>query len=509
MSRAGKNPSYEEITLQGYANFTLADASTKVQGRLVYVRDTNQLYKDTGLALEQVGGAALVTSVNGEIGDVILDKDDIGLDQVDNTSDADKPISDATQAALDNKMSVDGLAINVNTGVSYTTPQAAVDAASSYEAIFIPPLNGPALNINFTGKSNLVIFGHSSSGSENTRIGSITIDSTCTSIEFKELDFFGTSAPAYTDTGSIDTTFYECRFDKAASSNVVVISGNSAGLPLFKSCRFISGQVLNSGTNFAGFIEFNYCERIVTYEQTGNAGCFMIRSQVTASVEHAGGLLNITDSTVSFIESTANGFPLPPGIAFLTLNGVKILNGGTFRPEIIDKTGTCTYIISDTIFKIDGSTLNGTDISESYISNFAINFLGKDFATLDALPRIAGSVYYASDLNKLVYDDGTSLVLLNEVSSNVVETDADITASVGDTVLVQGHSGLVTVTLPSAVGEAGKSIAVKVLTLDILANPVTVAADGSELIDSLGTYSLGADDESIKLVSTGSGWLKV
>lgn len=47
------------------------------------------------------GGGGSVTSVNGQTGIVVLDANDIGLGNVDNTSDADKPISDATQAALD------------------------------------------------------------------------------------------------------------------------------------------------------------------------------------------------------------------------------------------------------------------------------------------------------------------------------------------------------------------------------------------------------------------------
>lgn len=47
--------------------------------------------------------AAPVTSVNGKTGVVVLDKADIGLGNVDNTSDADKPISTATQLALDDK----------------------------------------------------------------------------------------------------------------------------------------------------------------------------------------------------------------------------------------------------------------------------------------------------------------------------------------------------------------------------------------------------------------------
>lgn len=45
-----------------------------------------------------------VSSVNGLTGEVILNKGNIGLDQIDNTADKDKPISESTQSALDNKV---------------------------------------------------------------------------------------------------------------------------------------------------------------------------------------------------------------------------------------------------------------------------------------------------------------------------------------------------------------------------------------------------------------------
>lgn len=48
-------------------------------------------------------GTGNVTSVNGRVGDVTLDKTDVGLGNVDNTSDLNKPISSATQYALDGK----------------------------------------------------------------------------------------------------------------------------------------------------------------------------------------------------------------------------------------------------------------------------------------------------------------------------------------------------------------------------------------------------------------------
>lgn len=56
---------------------------------------------------ERAANAAPVQSVNTKTGDVVLNKSDIGLSNVDNTSDANKPISTATQNALNNKADTD------------------------------------------------------------------------------------------------------------------------------------------------------------------------------------------------------------------------------------------------------------------------------------------------------------------------------------------------------------------------------------------------------------------
>lgn len=56
---------------------------------------------------ERASAAAPVQSVNTKTGDVVLNKSDIGLNNVNNTSDADKPISIATQNALNDKADTD------------------------------------------------------------------------------------------------------------------------------------------------------------------------------------------------------------------------------------------------------------------------------------------------------------------------------------------------------------------------------------------------------------------
>lgn len=54
-------------------------------------------------SIVEIGGNPPVTSVAGKTGAVTLVKGDVGLGNVDNTSDASKPVSTATQTALDAK----------------------------------------------------------------------------------------------------------------------------------------------------------------------------------------------------------------------------------------------------------------------------------------------------------------------------------------------------------------------------------------------------------------------
>ena len=63
------------------------------------IRDSTNLYYTNARA----SAAAPVQSVAGQTGAVTLSKSDVGLGNVDNTSDADKPVSTAQQTALDGK----------------------------------------------------------------------------------------------------------------------------------------------------------------------------------------------------------------------------------------------------------------------------------------------------------------------------------------------------------------------------------------------------------------------
>jgi len=76
-------------------------------GAVVRVIAPNNNYKKLYVDIVSSGGGGTgsVTSVSGRTGDVVLSKSDVGLGNVNNTSDLSKPISTATQTALDGKSS--------------------------------------------------------------------------------------------------------------------------------------------------------------------------------------------------------------------------------------------------------------------------------------------------------------------------------------------------------------------------------------------------------------------
>lgn len=76
-----------------------------VAGVIYLAANTNKLYKWNTVSYVEISPSEVV-SVNTKTGVVVLAKADIGLSNVDNTSDLNKPISTATQDALDDKINI-------------------------------------------------------------------------------------------------------------------------------------------------------------------------------------------------------------------------------------------------------------------------------------------------------------------------------------------------------------------------------------------------------------------
>ncbi len=108
------NPNYLPSGVSLGSVYTAADAAAEtallgslVSGDVVVRTDQSKTYIYNGTNLVELQSpTGQVTSVNGLTGVVILNKNNVGLSNVDNTSDADKPVSTATRSALDLKESL-------------------------------------------------------------------------------------------------------------------------------------------------------------------------------------------------------------------------------------------------------------------------------------------------------------------------------------------------------------------------------------------------------------------
>ena len=90
-----------------------------------------------------------VTSVNGQVGVVTLSKSDVGISNVDNTSDANKPVSNATQTALNLKENsfTKNTAFNKNFGTTAgTVVEGGTLGSNAYSSTPYLPLTGGTVN---------------------------------------------------------------------------------------------------------------------------------------------------------------------------------------------------------------------------------------------------------------------------------------------------------------------------------------------------------------------------
>lgn len=96
-------PSYVDDILE-FVNFA-GFPGTGETGKIYIAQDTNYTYRWSGSAYVaiSIAGSGAVSSVNSKTGVVTITAADVGLGNVDNTSDINKPISAATQTALDGK----------------------------------------------------------------------------------------------------------------------------------------------------------------------------------------------------------------------------------------------------------------------------------------------------------------------------------------------------------------------------------------------------------------------
>ena len=121
------------------------------------------------------GGGGAVSSVAGRTGDVVLAKADVGLSNVDNTSDLSKPVSTATATALAGK-----------SDTSHTHAIGAITGLGTGVATFLATPSSANLAAALTDETgtNALVFANNSqlTGSASIALGTITADAQALSI---------------------------------------------------------------------------------------------------------------------------------------------------------------------------------------------------------------------------------------------------------------------------------------------------------------------------------------
>lgn len=337
---------------------------------------------DVKIFANLTNGQGSVISVAGKTGAVILDKTDVGLNNVDNTTDLLKPISTATQTALNLKQ---------NTLVSGTN---------------IKTINGQSL----LGSGDVTISagggGTVSSVALDVPVGFAVSGSPITTSGIIGLSFAtGYSLPTNANQSNW-TNAYNNRISAlttSGNSGVATLSNNTLNIPNY-TLAGLGGQPLNSNlttiaslTGASGFLKTNGSgtwtvdtnsyitgnQNITLSGQAIGSGTTNISitldnnaviNKVLTGFTSATGTISATDSIIQAIQK------LDGNLASATAGGISSVTG---TPNRITSTGGSNPILDissnyvgqssiNTLGTVTTGVWNGTSISDTYISSASV-----------------------------------------------------------------------------------------------------------------------------------------
>lgn len=231
---------------------------------------------------------------------------------------------------------------------------------------------------------------------------------------------------------------------------------------------------------------------------TGDGGSFItLEGQATApGASPSGDAWVWFDSTSGELKASLSG---GAPVSIVTSSGGTIdLQDAYDNGATINLAGGVPVTLNKS--SVDASSALSIAVSDGTGAGMSIALTGS--ATGPAATFTGGDVGVSTTTpHSRFHVDGSFAMGFRAVSTNAVAlaTDAVISAD--------ASGGAITITLPTAVGIAGRTYYIK--KIDSTFNFVYVQAAGAQTIDGTNTQRLSVQYETMQIVSTGAGWLKI
>lgn len=376
---------YSALSVVEYDNF-ISFPVTGVSKRIYIDKSNNTQYRWNGTSYIGFGSVGAVTSINGKFGAVVVTKSEIiGIENIDNTSDLDKPISTATATALATKANAASLhsvaysgnylnLINKPTIPTVPTDLSAFTNSSAYlKACDFKTLNG----LSLSGSGNICI--------DTTKHWDDILSKPTTISGFGITD-------SYTK-NQIDSSLLSKQDVLVSGTGIKTINGNSilgSGNINLLSCVSWS-DICTKPTTVSGYGITDVYTKSDVYSKNYIDSQFLLSDNKICSIECA---LNFKANT-SYVDSK---------IASLVGTAPALLDTlGELADKLSsDEAGVAALVgvVSCKVDKVDGKSLSTNDFTNTYKSKLdSLSEYSLPVASLNSLGGIKVCGSFCTDAN--------------------------------------------------------------------------------------------------------------
>jgi hypothetical protein len=378
-------PSYIDDVLE-YANLA-AFPATGESNKIYIATDTNLTYRWGG-SIYVLISSGVVQSVNGYTGIINITKSDVDLGNVDNTSDLNKPISTATQTALDSKSDISHThnyvtSVNTKTGSVTLVPSdigaisssekgsingvTPLDATGKVDSSYLPTFTSDVTSVN--GQTGAVVLTKSDIGLANvdntSDLNKPISTATQTALDSKVTSVNGQTGIVVLTKSDIGLA----NVDNTSDLNKPISTATQTALDGKATSSHTHGDILNDGTitsanvapasgDYILISDSSNSSKIQKSIAIGVDTTTYLRNDGTWQTVSGGGGVTVSDD----ISTNATYYPTFSTITSGTLSAEKVSSTKlTYNPSTGALTATKFTSLSDAKLKTNITDIKGLD----------------------------------------------------------------------------------------------------------------------------------------------------